>query len=910
MLYSFSLSGTWSFALDPENRGTRDAWFDAPLEDHIELPGSIDEAKLTPETHSRTMAHLSRRHPYVGRAWYARDITVEADAAGLFFTLVLERPHGEVNVYLDGFKIGRDRSLSTEHRFFLGTLAAGPHRLVLMIDNSRFEAVGEAIQYMGPEFYDVAHANTDHTQTNWNGVVGALRIEAARGAIARMDIDARSRNVAVSFELEAYDSDRVHPTFWDGKADDRLRLTISLAGHDTPVLVEQPLDVVSAFTPLRIEVALPESAGLWDEFDPVLHSLCAEWIRNGEIIDRRESDFGIRSFRTEGRHLLLNERRVFLRGTLDCCVFPLTGYPPTDRAGWRKVFETVKAYGLNHVRFHSYCPPNAAFEVADRLGVMLAVEGPVWPRLHADPNLDDFIWLESARIFRDYGNHPSFVMFAIGNELHGDGLHAFASKFVRYWREHDPRRLYTGGSGWPTTPEADYDSKPEPRCQAWGDGLEGRLNAGPLETETDWSRDRDATDHPLLTHEAGQWCAYPNVREIGKYTGVLAARNLEMVRDDLEAKGRLGEADEMLMASGALQTLLYKEELEAALRTSDFAGTQLLGLQDFPGQGTALVGVVDAFWDAKPYVTAERFREFCAQVVPLLRAPRFIVEQGDVFTARIQLAHFGPPEIDISRLAFMVRDADGTQYMSGTVGDALLKSGALNDVGVLDVDTSDLPASARYEIVIFVPGTAFRNRWSFWVFDKQDSPVFPVTFVLDEAVIDRVQHGETIVFMPSPEMIRPNSTLGFTTIFWNTLWTSGQAPHTLGLINAIDHAIFSVFPSGRYSDFHWWELVHGRRAFDLAGLAAHHIVQVVDDWNTNRDLALLAELGIGRGRLLLCGFDLQNALSDRPVARCMHRALAAYAASADRTPGVPVVEPETVLAWWARQRNDASEALR
>ena len=188
MLTSISLAGTWDFALDPDGRGEREGWSAGALPDTIALPGSIDEAQKTPLTTGRTMAHLSRRHPYVGRAWYARDVEIGADAAALYQTLVLERPHGEVTAWLDGGRIGRDESLSTACRFFLGRLAEGTHRLVLQVDNGRFEAVGDAIAERNP---DVAHSKTEHTQTNWNGIVGRLALEGSLAAIATVEVPRR-----------------------------------------------------------------------------------------------------------------------------------------------------------------------------------------------------------------------------------------------------------------------------------------------------------------------------------------------------------------------------------------------------------------------------------------------------------------------------------------------------------------------------------------------------------------------------------------------------------------------------------------------------------------------------------------------------------------------------------------------
>lgn len=895
MLFETSLAGTWSFALDPDHRGLKEAWFDRDLDDTIALPGSVDEARKAPANPEATMAHLSRRHPYVGRAWYGRSFEVATE--GLYHQLVLERPHGEVTAWLDGVKIGRDRSLSTEHRFLLGRLAAGPHRLVLMIDNERVEAVGEAITHAG--FENVAHSNTDHTQTNWNGVVGSLRIEASAGAIGRVAIHAPTRRARIDIELDAFDADIHHPTFWSGEAEDRLTLRFRLAGIAEPLVVEQPVTIRSGFTPISISVDLPEDAGLWDEFSPTVHRLDVEWSRNGAPVDRREARFGIRAFTRDGRRLRLNGRAVFLRGTLDCCIFPLTGYPPCDVDGWRKVYSAVKAYGLNHVRFHSYCPPEAAFVAADEAGVLLHVETPVWAVLGSDPNLDRFIHEESERIVRAYGNHPSFVMMAVGNEPHGPGLHAFLSRWVAHWTEADPRRLYTGCSGWPTIAEADYASKPEPRSQRWGEGLAGRLNAQALETMTDWSAYRDAVDMPLVTHEMGQWCVFPNLDEIEKYRGVVEARNFIRVRDDLAEKAMLGLARDFLMASGSLQTKLYKEDIESALRTKDFAGIQLLGLQDFPGQGTALVGVVDAFWDEKPYVSPAAFREFCAPVVPLVRSERFVVTRGEPILATVEMAQFGPADIEGGVLRWSLDDEHGKAAAQGEIRAPSLATGDLHRLGDLRIETDAL-AQGRYELLLELAGTGYRNRWSYWVFAAVGNAA-PLDIVpdLDEAILRRIETGETIVWSPDPKAIRQDSILGFTTVFWNTLWTRRQPPHTLGLLIDRDHPIFSAFPSGRTSDWHWWELVHGRAALDLGGLGLSPIVRVIDDWNSNRDLALLAECRIGRGRLVISGIDLASDLDRRPVASALRHALARHLASSPQERQPAALDRDTVLDWSA-----------
>ncbi|MEO6012503.1 MAG: hypothetical protein ABIQ30_02820 [Devosia sp.] len=892
MLHTLDLSGTWAFALDPMGSGLTEEWFRGPLADTIPLPGSVDEAAKTPLTTQSTMAHLSRRRPYVGKAWYQRSIEMDAEQAGLFHWLLLERPHGEVNLYVDGIKTGRDESLSTPNRFFLGKLTEGRHVLTLLIDNGRFEAVGNA--HIAGGNPDVAHSTSDHTQTNWNGIVGRLELQSQLGGLTRVTVYAPSRQIRVELELEAYDTNHLWPSFWKSDAQDKVRVTAWLAGVDQPVVVEADIGITSSLIRHTVEIDLPESARLWDEFDPAVHSLEVEWLRDGQAIDRATTSFGIRDIRRDGRHLLLNGRRIFLRGTLDCCIFPLTGYPPTDHSGWRKVFETAKSYGLNHIRFHSYCPPRAAFEVADELGLLLHIETPIWAILGADPALGRYIHSEAERIVDEYGNHPSFVMLTVGNEVYGARMHAFLERFVESWKARDDRRVYSGGSGWPTIARADYASKPDPRSHRWGEGLKSRLNARPLETRTDWSEWVAKVPMPLVSHEIGQWCVYPDLDEIGKYTGVLEARNFITVRDDLARRNLLPHARDLMINSGKLQTKLYKEDIEAALRTPDFAGFQLLGLQDFSGQGTALVGVVDAFWDEKPYVTPDQFREFCAPTVPLLRADGFVVRRGTKFSADAQIAHFGPATLARASLAVALLDTAGEIVWSTRLEHADLPTGALHHIGAVAVETAHL-ADGLYELELRGPG--FADRYELAVLSAAPPMELECVERLDMSILERIARGASVVLAPSPGQMKPNAELGHTTIFWNTLWTKGQPPHTLGLVNDLTHPLFETFPARSESAWHQWELTYERRAFDVSGLPVRSIIRVIDDWNANRDLTLLAEVRVGNGRLVLCASDIVSDLPTRIVAGKLRASIGAMLAdkAADDIPSQSV---ESVLSWW------------
>lgn len=886
MLDQIDLSGEWEFALDPDNAWRKEGYHAAVFDDRIGLPGTVDLARKAPAGQSAGMAHLTRRHPYVGAAWYAREIDIPIAHEGLFHELFLERPHGEVTVWLDDLPIGTDFGLCTPNRFLLGQIKPGRHRLVMRIDNANLPLVGGAHMHAMPH---VAHSTSDHTQTNWNGVVGDIRIDAYAARIARLEVFSDAPAIDIVVEMDGLDPDHAWPQFWtEAGTKDELRVTATLSDGSVVEHVARP-QIDSAFTRLDIRLDLPEGSTHWDEFSPAVHILKAEWWRDGVLLARRETSFGLRSLESSGRHILVNGRRVFLRGTLECCIFPRTGHPPTDKAGWRTVFDAVVAHGLNHVRFHSWCPPRAAFDVADEMGIYLHIETPVWCVIGADPNLDAFIRREADRIIAEYGNHPSFIMLTVGNELYGAGLHAFLERFMQDYRERDPRHLYSGSSGWPTLKRAGYLSKPEPRSHRWGEGLKSRLNARPLETQTDWSDWVQSVPQPLVGHEIGQWCAFPDLATRDRYDGALANDAFDRVGDDLAAKGQLDRAEEKLLCSGALQVALYKEDIEAGLRTPDYAGFQLLGIQDFPGQGTALVGVADAFWQAKPYDDPAAFRRFCGPVVPLLRAPGFVMIRGQAFTARAELSVFAADDLDAGSAEWRLLTQDGSVLASGHLPHGRLVTGALHTLGEIVVPTGEL-AQAGYTLELSAGGSA--NSWDIWVIETGDVSL-PLVTRLGAAEIARLEAGETLVLCPEPAHIVPNAELGHTTVFWNTVWTRNQPPHTLGLINRLEHGVFRHFPAQRHSGWHEWELTHGRRALDLQGLGFTRIIDVIDDWNANRDLALLAEARVGAGRLIVSATNL--ATQGRPVSAALARSLASYLQTPDQNAGR--IDPDSLARW-------------
>jgi hypothetical protein len=370
--------------------------------------------------------------------------------------------------------MGRDDALGTPHVYDLGKLAPGPHRLTIRVDNRRIVDVGEN-----------SHSISDHTQGNWNGIVGRIELHATPLLwLSDLQVypDVANRSITVKGRVMNSGRGRGSGTVllevrpFPATTDQRGRRPPSLPERSARPRSSSMVWMPAAFS--RPSSRWARLRLLWDEFNPAVYELVATLQPNGH---RAATWFGFREIGTQGTQFTVNGRPTFIRGTLDCAIYPKTGHPPMDVASWRRVIETAKAHGLNSIRFHSWCPPQAAFVAADQLGFYLHVECSSWPNqsttLGDGKPVDRWIYEEADRILSHYGNHPSFVFLVSGNEPGGPRHGEYLSKWVKHYRAADPRRLYSGGAGWPQLPEDQFHVAPDPRIQAWGAGLKSRINA-------------------------------------------------------------------------------------------------------------------------------------------------------------------------------------------------------------------------------------------------------------------------------------------------------------------------------------------------------------------------------------------------------------------------------------------------
>jgi len=876
---TISMAGEWRFQLDPEDTGTKERWFDRVMPDTIHLPGSTAEngygddidvdtkwtgnfwnrswftddrfAKYRQPGSVKVTFWLQPRKHYVGPAWYQKQVVIPDGWADRKVFLLLERCHWETTVWVDDTEIGSQNSLSVPHEYDLSdVMTPGEHTVTLRVDNTVKIEVGND-----------AHSVSDNTQTNWNGVIGKLEL-SVRDRLWIRDVqifpDVADKSATVRVEIGNDTGSDVNGTLtlaaqsWNSSESqhvpEELSVPIEAGARDRTVSIETEYD-------------MGDDVRLWSEFSPV----------------------------TEGTQFTINGRKTFVRGTLECCIFPLTGYPPTDVDGWIKRLKVARAHGLNHLRFHSWCPSEAAFEAADRMGFTYQIECAAWTRIGDGKPIDRFIYDEGDRIMRAYGNHPSFAFMAYGNEPSGDNQKRFLGDLLSYWQGKDSRRLYVSGAGWPIIPENQYHNVPEPRVQHWGAGLHSRFNAEPFATITDYRDYVSRFDVPVISHEIGQWCAYPNFKEIEKYTGVLQAKNFEVFRETLQENHMLDQAEDFLMASGKLQTMCYKEDIEAALRTPGFGGFHLLDLHDFPGQGTALVGVVDAFWDSKGYVSPEEFHRFACETVPLVRMQKCVWTTDEMFSARVEVAHFGPAPLDQVRPVWSLTGDDGKVVASGDLPVVTVPIGNAFELGWIGVPLSEIDPPQKLVLTVALSDTTYTNSWDVWVYPGKVDTAVPegilVAETLDQDVLNHLERGGSVLMLPAPGTVKGDSRgkvpAGFSPIFWNTFWTNNQAPHTLGILCDPDHPALADFPTEFHSNWQWWDLVHGSQIMIMNGLPPdlRPVVQVIDDWHWNRRLGLVLEARVAGGRMLVCGMDIETNLDSRPVARQMRYSLLRYMAS-------------------------------
>lgn len=832
-----SLDGTWACRLDSEDIGLKRRWqlerFDC-ADGGFAVPGTtatnglgehVDYGEAVDGTSTRC---LRPRTEYRGVLWLQREVDIPEDlGGGLEFSA--ERVIFESSVWLDGHFAGRNTSLLCPHRVDLTPYARPGERqlLTVRIDNRDVEQIG-----------DKSHSYTDETQSIWNGMVGAVGLEVLPRGIGDVQV----------FPEPASDRIRVRFTVRDD-AVSTVNATIK-AGDGTVLHRYENLPIRRGDNELTLDFL---DWTPWNEFTPTVYTLC--------LGDARPVTFGMRRFERRGPGLYVNDLRLFLRGTCECCVFPKTGYPPCDIESWQHICAVVKVHGLNHIRFHSWCPPEAAFTAADEVGVYLSVEGPCWMDAWFDCQVGsrmphfEFIKGELARVVREHGNHPSFFALLVGNELSGD--FTLMEDALADIKRVDGRRLYSL-----TSNTVNFDRVPTPTDGYFAgvsfDGIpirgQGFLDQMVEETTLSYDDAVEAAQFPLVAHELGQYAVFPDVSEIDQCDGALDPVNLKVIRDDLERKGLLAHAKDFVLASGHLAGELYRADIESTARTRDFAGYQMLDLHDFPGQGTATVGILNAFWESKGL--GPKADLHTGAVLPLMVTDRLVYFDDECAHARLSVFNYGSSAIPAGAWSWCAGDANGT------VDAPEIPQGSLTDIGAVDIELASAHRTGRVPFSIASPDGTARNDWDLWVYRREAArgfgPDVTVSDSYDDSVKAALAQGGKAVILANPSLVRKARKGEFFPVFWSPVFFKSADP--CGMVVDAAHPVFKGFDTESFSELNWKNALEHSFGIDLGALpgAFEPITLTVPNFMHIEKVSNLFECKVGEGKLLVTSLGLDD----------------------------------------------------
>jgi hypothetical protein len=895
------LSGEWRFALDPDKIGLRQNYMSGVFGGRMKLPGTVSSQKLCSEnTDAVSEDHLTDPYYYEGYAWCGRMVRLDKIYETLpnpRYFLHLERTR-KTCVFVNEIYTGRQESLCTPHVYDItdAVLTAkknGGDRVFpisILMDNSSYISSG-------------GHMTSPDSQTNWLGITGGIYITVKNNTYLkniRLLPDPKTGKVQVSADI-----------IGDFKSITVIAVVNFADGRVAPKISCNPTS-----EKLELVYDLDLNYRLWDEFNPVCYEMkltVTESQSHTESIsspDVYKKSFGFSKLHTDNGRIYNGENELFLRGKHDAMIFPLTGYAPCDTGSWLKRFRIAKSYGINLYRFHTCCPPEAAFIAADTLGMYLAPELPFWgtiepfeekPKTVTKGNEEnslaikneclatsetEFLFDEAERIVREFGSHPSFVMFSLGNELWGDK--DTLRKLLRRLKEINPRILYSQGSNnfqfEPCIfPEDDYfvgvrfgRNELIRGSYAMCDAPQGFIQTTPPTASANYDKAIKA-NIPVISHEIGQYYIYPDYKSLDKYIGALKPENFKIFRERLEAADLGDRAEDYFKASGRFAASLYKCEIESALRSEKLSGFHLLDLQDFTGQGTATVGILDALMEDKGLVSREDFTNSCSRLVIFATFKKFTYISEETFEVRVRAANYSGKTISGSEI--MLKINDGKK-------DIITQSSFFRDtVPVGRTELSAFSVKLPYigsacKLTMNITALGVKNSYTLWCYpDSQDGFTNAgktwITSDTTEA-LNALREGKNVFFFPTisqKDYMLPGT---YATDFWNykmfseisTKYKKPQPVGTLGLFIKKDHPALKLFPTEIYTTPQWYDIVTNSSALILDGSETSGItpiVSVIDNVYRNHNLALIFETRVGNGKLLVCMANLSRLTESYPA---------------------------------------------
>ena len=831
------------------------------------------------------LTRLTRKYTYEGSAVFTRRVQLSPVAGERLFVEV-ERAR-ELFLRWNGKEVAHytQGTISTPHIFEITPYVCDGENIAEFIsDNSYPHWAHDPIVF--------SSAATDETQTNWNGLTGYIRI----------------RREAPDF----ISSIRVYPTL--KSIDLAIEVDCEQPSEKTLVAECEAFGTVRRIVTLRKGrntvrmrgIPLVRSVRYWDEEEGNLYEVTV----SAEGIAPVHATFGVRTVGCKNGRLAVNGRVVFLRCEANSALFPETGHWPMDVESWRTILKKYISYGVNCVRFHSHCPPEAAFIAADELGIFMQPELSHWNPRTAFERDEDYAYykLELTQVLLWLANHPSFITLTFGNELAAESKgHKRMQLLVHHAKKIDHTRLIASGSnnhyGWfgPDLTDDFYAATNlyEHELRATFAGMGGYLNRDYPNTKHNYDVSmrhvREEFSGPVLQFEVGQYEVLPDFDELELFKGVTRPDNLTHVKERVEKMGLMPEWRRRVEATGELSLLCYREEVEACLRTPGMSGISLLSLQDFTGQGTALVGMMNSHFESKPcpFAQPSRFAAFFKSVLPLVLLERYTYYEGEKLTFTLKFANYGKQSIRAAASAKLY-DESGSQVGRAELPEQEFPCGKLNAVrGRISIALPVCGKAQKYTLRVQIGESA--NDYPVWVYPKAhwQAPAGVVVTRSLKTALARLKEGATVILDPiSDEAHFPKSIKAqFSTDFWSVGTFPGQSGF-MGCLVDETHPVFKKFPTQFHSDWQWWQLTSKRAMILPDGVRS--LITGLDSYARMRNLSLLFEAKVGQGKLLVSSMGL---LSDGrlPEVNAMLTSICDYAASEVFAPTQEMTE-ETLRA--------------
>ena len=906
-----SLEGIWKAVLRDGTEGS------------IRLPGTLDENRLGHRDLGMNQWHsdaqdadagfdpdapiatrFTRNYTYEGEALFTRRISFKQKEGERVF-LEAERARC-LKLLVAGKEIPPffPVSINTPYVFEVTGLLNEETEVTLLSDNSYPGLPHDAIVF--------SSAATDETQTNWTGVLGYVRLRTEKTIfISSLRVFPVQETLAVAVEISVGKGNKAGSTAapWKGA----ITLQSEALAENCVTL---PITLSEGMNEICLEdLALADHIRRWDEYEGNLYELSA--VLSGDKTGKTVT-FGVRNFGEDGNgRLALNGRTLFLRSEANCAEFPETGYPPMTEAEWKGILNTYKSYGINCVRFHSHCPPEAAFMAADRLGMMMQPELSHWNPKDAFESEESFSYYQTelALTVHWLANHPSFVMLTFGNELcTGEKGHKRMKCMLDQAHTLDSTRLYANGSNVHygrigCDPDSDFytsqsyfdeplrgtfaaEAAPQKKIGRIRGYINNQYPNARTNYDTSMEKLRQTYKKPVFSFEVGQFEVLPDFDELTAFQGISAPENFRIIQEKVESLGLLPIWKRYVEASGELSRIGYREEIEAAMRTRGLSGISLLGLQDFPGQGTALVGMVNSHLNPKPFHFAEpeRFQAFFRDQLPLVQLERYTYNTDEVLKADILAANFGKQ--DIFEKPMYVLKGNGI-FVEGTLSETYCPMGEVSYAGTLEVPLNMVEKAVRLDLTVKIGDMS--NTYPVWVYPA-GVPVCPKSVYETESFDCKAKEvlragGHVYLTPPSREENLPHSIQAqFTTDFWSV---GNFAAQEGGMGQLIDekHPLFENFPTEFHTNWQWWPMA-GQRAVILPQ-PMKAIITEMDSYAYMRPMIQLMECRCGGGRLMVSSLGLQN-LQQYPEARALLSAIYLYMDSdrfdPEQSVGVEMIE--------------------